>query len=161
MTREKKGTALENLSYGIHVVTTKSGDIVAGFTASWVAQVSFAPPQLMVAVKTESYAHKIIEDGGVFAVNILPESHADLARKFSPGVHESSETFSEFPSVPKKTGAPILKDALAYIECNVVSASEPGDHTLFVGEIVASGVPGKGNPLTTSNSDLYYHPGEE
>lgn len=161
MPREKKGTALESLSYGIHVVTTKSGDIVAGFTAAWIAQVSFNPPQLMVAVKTDSYAHKIIRDGGMFAVNILPDTHAELARTFSAGVHEARETFSAFPSSAKKTGAPILKDALAYIECNVVSASEPGDHTLFVGEIVASGTPGKGNPLTTANSDLYYHPGED
>jgi flavin reductase (DIM6/NTAB) family NADH-FMN oxidoreductase RutF len=161
MPRENKGTALENLTYGIHVVTTRSGDIIAGFTACWVSQVSFNPSRLLVAVKTDSYGHKIIRDGGIFAVNILGSGQADLARKFSAGVHETRETFSAFASSAKKTGAPILKDALAFIECNVVSASEPGDHTLFVGEIVGSGVPGQGDPLTTVTSDLYYHPGEE
>ncbi len=161
MAREKKGSALECLSYGVHVVTTKSGDIIAGFTASWVSQVSFNPDLIMVAVKNESYAHKIIRDGGVFAVNVLAEGQAELARKFTPGLHETSDAFSAVPSTGKKTGAPILRDALAYVECTVVSALEPGDHTLFVGEMVASGTPGKGRPLTTANSDLFYSPGEE
>lgn len=161
MAREKKGSALEQFTYGIHVVTTKSGDIVAGFTASWVSQVSFNPDLVMVAVKNESYAHKIIRDGGVFAVNVLPEGRSELARRFSQGLHETGEAFTAVPSAGKKTGAPILRDALAYVECDVVSALETGDHTLFVGEMVASGAPGKTKPLTTANSDFFYLPGEE
>jgi flavin reductase (DIM6/NTAB) family NADH-FMN oxidoreductase RutF len=160
MTRDSKGSALECLTYGIHFVTTKSGEIVAGFTATWVSQVSFDPPHLMLSVRQDSYAHKIIKDGGVFAVNLLSEKQAETARRHTRSVSEEGEAFSSLPSQPKKTGAPILKDALAYIECQVVSALDAGDHTIFLGEVVASGVLAQGKPLTTANSNLFYSPGE-
>jgi len=58
------------------------------------------------------------------------------------------------------TGAPILKDCVGYVECRVVQAVDAGDHTLFIGEVVAEGA--RGNPgevLTTADLDGHYYGG--
>ena len=61
--------ALKKLTTGIYVVTSKQGSEINGMVASWVSQVSFSPPLIMVAIKQGRYSHGMIEQGKVFAIN--------------------------------------------------------------------------------------------
>ena len=63
--------ALKKLTTGIYIVTAKQGLEINGMVASWVSQVSFVPPLIMVAIKQERYSHAMIEQEKVFAVNVL------------------------------------------------------------------------------------------
>jgi len=147
--------ALKKLTTGIYIVTSKQGPEINGMVASWVSQVSFAPPLIMVAIKKERYSHGMIEEGKVFAVNILSAEQHELIPAFK-GKNNPAEKFLHTPHEPKNTGAPIIKDALAYLDCKLVEQFTPGDHTLFIGEVVEGAVMHEGVPLASSDLEHIY-----
>ncbi|MGQ9586054.1 MAG: flavin reductase family protein [Anaerolineae bacterium] len=147
--------ALDHLSYGVYALTVGLERGATALTASWVSQVSFDPPLVMVAIGRERFCNRILRQGRKFVVNILSEDQAELAREFASDV--PGDRLAGVPIVePQMTGAPVLADALAYLDCQVVEAFDPGDHTLFVGQVVGAGVLREGKPLSTARSRLRY-----
>lgn len=133
------------------MVTSKQGSAINGMVASWVSQVSFSPPLVMVAIKQGRYSHGMIRDGKVFAINILGKKQKKMVAVVkSKG--KTEQTFATIPHEVKKTGAPVMKDALAYLDCKLISKVTPGDHTLFIGEVLEGNLIKEGVPL--SNHDL-------
>jgi flavin reductase (DIM6/NTAB) family NADH-FMN oxidoreductase RutF len=57
-----------------------------------------------------------------------------------------------------KTGAPVLKECVGFVECRLVQSVETGDHTVFIGEVVNEGVRG-GDPLTVWDLGGHYYGG--
>lgn len=151
---EKK--ALDKLVYGVYIVSLKSGPVVNAFTASWVSQVSFSPPLIMVAVHKNHYSHQLIQKGKNFALNVLNSDQKELGRLFYTPVTSESDPRVGVHYITKKTGAPILKEALAYLDCQVVSSFDAGDHTIFVGEVMDSEVVKEGQSLTTEEIEERY-----
>ena len=140
---------------GISVVTSYRGDEVNGLTAAWVSQVSLKPPMVMVSVAPPRYTHDMIKESGHFAVNIPGEEHIELAKLFG---FKSGKQINKFENVEyerKSTGAPILKDALAYLDCKVDSVTTAGDHTIFVGEVVECEIRSDAEPLIYRTSDYW------
>ncbi len=74
--------ALKKLTTGIYVVTSKQGSEINGMVASWVSQVSFSPPLIMVAIKQGRYSHGMIGEGKVFAINILGKKQKKMVSVF-------------------------------------------------------------------------------
>src|SRR4029077_14486099 len=67
-----KKTVLRMIPYGLYVLTAKGkDDAVAAATVNWVTQASFAPPLVVVGVKTDSHAHALIKESKAFALNVL------------------------------------------------------------------------------------------
>ncbi|MGQ9457325.1 MAG: flavin reductase family protein [Anaerolineae bacterium] len=147
--------ALGRLTYGIYVVTVGLEGGATALTASWVSQVSFDPPLVMVALGRERFSSRILRQGKKFVVNILGQGQERLAGSFASD--EGGDRLGEVATLePQTTGAPVLAEALAYLDCEVTEALEAGDHTLFVGQVVSGGVLREGTPLSTANSRLRY-----
>jgi len=66
--------ALRNMTYGIYVLTTAHEEKINGMIASWVSQVSYDPPLIMVAVHPNRYSNGMIRESGAFVLHILSES---------------------------------------------------------------------------------------
>jgi flavin reductase (DIM6/NTAB) family NADH-FMN oxidoreductase RutF len=147
--------ALKKLTTGIYIVTAKQGLEINGMVASWVSQVSFVPPLIMVAIKQERYSHAIIAQEKVFAVNVLSAEQHELIPTFK-GRNNPAKKFLHTSHEPKNTGAPIIKDALAYLDCKLIEQFTPGDHTLFIGEVVEGAVLHEGVPLASSDLEHIY-----
>src|SRR5262245_46259194 len=140
MDQDMKKTALRMIPYGLYVLTAEGKSGVAAATVNWVTQASFVPPLVAVGVKTDSHAHPVIKETGVFALNVLGKGQQALAFTFfKPAVREGS-TISGQPFRAGTTGSPILTNAPAFVECRVVGSVEAGDHSVFVGEVVEAGV---------------------
>ena len=140
MDQDMKKTALRMIPYGLFVLTAESKTATAAATVNWVTQASFAPPLVAVGVKGDSHAHAIIKETGAFALNVLGKGQQALAFTFfKPAVREGS-AISGQPCRAGTTGAPILTNAPAFVECRVVGSVEAGDHSVFVGEVVEAGV---------------------
>ena len=155
---EAKRKALRMITYGLYVLTARSGDEIAAGTVNWLSQASFNPPLVMVALKRGSRLHDLVEKSGGFAVNILESGQKDVAAAFfGPSKVEGSRINGyEFESAPN-TKAPILKDLPAWFECRVVDKVEKGDHTVFVGEVVEAGVRRENaKPLVMWETGWYY-----
>ena len=79
------------------------------------------------------------EPDAVFAVNILGEGQSELSNRFAWVKDE--DRFSAGNWATAETGAPVLLDALAYLDCRIQARYPAGSHTIYVGEVVASEVP--------------------
>jgi flavin reductase (DIM6/NTAB) family NADH-FMN oxidoreductase RutF len=137
MNADAKKTVLRMIPYGIYVLTAddKKGNIAAA-TVNWVTQSAFAPPLVVVGVKTDSGAYKIVKDAGSFALNMLGKDHKSLAFTFFRPADVSEGKLSGQPYRPGTTGAPILTDAPGAVECKVTAVVEQGDHHVIVGEVI-------------------------
>jgi flavin reductase (DIM6/NTAB) family NADH-FMN oxidoreductase RutF len=136
---------LSRLATGVTVVTTvEPGGAPRGLTASAVASVSLDPPLILACVDRTSDTHDCIERAGVFAVSILGEDDEALAVRFAGGL--APMKFHDVEHGRAATGAPILARALAWADCRLWASYDGGDHTIFVGEVVA-GAAGEGAPL--------------
>jgi len=150
--KDKIVDALTRFTYGIYILTTMKGDDgdgpeKHGMIASWVSQVSHDPPLVMVAVRKNRRMHPIVMDMGAFALHVLDrDSNKQLLGRFKLPMPE--QRFEGAECVTLETGCPILTETLAYLDCRLVETLDTGDHTLFIGEVVAAGASKKGTPMT-------------
>jgi len=140
MDQDAKKTALRMIPYGLYVLTAESPKGAAAATVNWVTQASFAPPLVAVGVKADSHAHAIIKESNAFALNVLGKGQQAMAFTFFKPAQREGSTISGEPVRAGATGAPILANAPAFVECRVVGSVEKGDHSIFVGEVVEAGV---------------------
>ena len=111
-------------------------------TLNWVTQVGFDPKLLGIGVEKTAFTHELITEGGVFTLNTIDREDRAIVRKFTKPVEVDSTamTLNGFPFHDGPvTGAPILDQAVAFLECEVRQAVDCGGHTLFLGEIVDTG----------------------
>jgi flavin reductase (DIM6/NTAB) family NADH-FMN oxidoreductase RutF len=140
MDQDAKKTALRMIPYGLYVLTAESPKGAAAATVNWVTQASFTPPLVAVGVKADSHAHAIIKESNAFALNVLGKGQQAMAFTFFKPAQREGSTISGEPVRAGATGAPILTNAPAFVECRVVGSVEKGDHSVFVGEVVEAGV---------------------
>jgi len=159
MDEQAKKSALRMIPYGLYVLTgeTKDGEVAAA-TVNWVTQTAFAPPLIVVGVKTDSGAHSVIKTSGSFALNILGKPQVTAAYSFfKPSKREDGKINGE-PFRSGSTGAPIMENAPAYVECKLVETVEKGDHSIFIGEVVDAGlkdpIEGRVDDVTLTLKDL-------
>jgi len=146
--------ALGRMTYGIYVLTTRVDDIINGMIASWVTQVSHEPPLVMAAIHPNRYPHGLVEKSRAFALHIIDPEQKEMLNIFKGPNPEKK--FSNMPWEPGRTGAPILKDCLAWLELTVKEYHTPGNHTLFIGEIIDGGARSSGTPLCTLDYEGMY-----
>jgi flavin reductase (DIM6/NTAB) family NADH-FMN oxidoreductase RutF len=123
---------------GLYILGSRAGERRNGMTANWVTQLSFDPKLVGVSVEREAFTHELVTDGGVFSVNLVAQEDRAIVRKFTKPVDVDLEagTLNGFAFHDGATGAPVLDQAVAYLDCEVRQAVELGGHTLFLGEIV-------------------------
>ena len=126
---------------GLYVVGSRAGDRRNGMTLNWASQLSFDPKLLGIGVERDALTHELIAEGRVFSLNIIDREDRAIVRKFTKPVDVDAEarTLNGFPFHDGRTGAPILDQAVAYVDCEVRHDLALGDTTLFIGEIVDAG----------------------
>jgi flavin reductase (DIM6/NTAB) family NADH-FMN oxidoreductase RutF len=137
----EKKTALRMIPYGLYVLTAAQPDgQVAAATVNWVTQASFEPPLVAVGVKVDSHVHAVIKASQAFALNVLGKGQQGVAFTFfKPAVVEGN-TISGEPFRFGRSGAPVLSNLPAFVDCRLVDTVERGDHSIMVGEVVDAGV---------------------
>ncbi len=148
--------AFASLVHGVYVITTRSGEIINGMTASWVSQVSLKPLMVMVSIAPVRYTHDLIKASGSFAVNVLTSAQVELAKRFGFKSGRQVDKFAGLEWTAAVTGAPILPQAYGYLDLNLVNAFPAGDHTLFVGQVAAAKILNpQAQPLVFKKSDFF------
>jgi flavin reductase (DIM6/NTAB) family NADH-FMN oxidoreductase RutF len=148
---------LKTIPYGFYITGVVGADGEAnGFTTCWVSQVSFEPQQLIVAVRKDQHTHDLIEDSGVFSLNFLDTEQEDLAIKFTEPLQHEDGLVGGSPYTTGETGAPLFEETFAYLECRVTSKMEAGDHTVYLGEVVAADLKRPADLLTDLDTPMEY-----
>lgn len=142
---------LAHWASGVTVVTTHADGRPVGITASSLTSVSLDPPQILICVARKLFTHQAILQSGVFAVNILGTDHLEWGMRFAGMLPELADRFAGIELQQGATGAPILPDALGWLDCRLRHAYDGGDHTIFVGEVIATNAAATGSPLLYFN----------
>ncbi|HVH67489.1 MAG TPA: flavin reductase family protein [Gemmatimonadales bacterium] len=155
---ETAKTVLEQFPYGLYALTVKHEGEEHAITASWVTQTSIDPPMVVVAVENTSRTVEMTRDARHFAVNLLQEGQRELAGKLGRARAEAPSKLKGIKTKPAPaSGAPVLSDALGWLDCRVVATLPSGDHTLILGEVIAAGMEhAEAKPLTLQMAGLQY-----
>lgn len=134
---------------GVTVVTTQVDGILHGMTANAFCSVSLDPLLVLVCVDREAGLHGLLQRASGFAVTVLAAGQEDTSRWFAssrrPAGQDQFDAQRWRPA--PHTGAPVLTDGLAYLDCRRFQSHEAGDHTICIGEVLDVGTLDGEDPL--------------
>lgn len=122
---------------GVVVVTAAAvapDEQPAGFVAQSFVSLSLDPPLIAICPAKTSTSWPKLRAAGAFCVNMLHAGQVDLCNQFA---RSGGDKFAGVDWQPGASGAPILADTLAWIECTLHDEVEAGDHTIAVGRVTA------------------------
>jgi len=138
---------------GVTIMTTTAAGRMHGMTVSAFASQSLDPLLILVSVERSTEMHKLVMVSRAFAINILGDHAEGTARFFADNARLEGPEFVEGAYRIGVSGAPLLDDAVAFLEATVESTLEAGDHSVIVGRVTALDVRSEAPPL------LYYRSG--
>jgi flavin reductase (DIM6/NTAB) family NADH-FMN oxidoreductase RutF len=124
----------QRLTQGVYVVGVAHGEARNAFTAAWVMQASFDPLLLALSINPRHSSYGLLKQGQAFSVNVLKKGQLELAAHFGGPAHADKLTLTEWTT--GRTGAPLLRGALAWFECHVEREHPAGDHVLVLGKVI-------------------------
>ena len=139
-------SALGRIPSGLFIVTLRHNDAEVAMLASWVQQCSFDPPLLSIAVKKGREVATWLTERTPLAVNILAEGQSSIVSHFAQGKRLTDPPFDQAGVERLDSRPPVLSEALAVLQCEVVTAYLTGDHHLFVARIQEGALRGDGRP---------------
>jgi 3-hydroxy-9,10-secoandrosta-1,3,5(10)-triene-9,17-dione monooxygenase reductase component len=130
---------------GVTVITAAGADGPAGLCVGSFASVSLDPPLVAFFAGKSSTSYPAIEAAGHFCVNVLGDDQEEAARVFASKGDNKFAHIGWRPSVA--TGAPVLHDVLAWIDCRIDTIHEAGDHWIVIGRVLDLEIGREGGPL--------------
>jgi flavin reductase (DIM6/NTAB) family NADH-FMN oxidoreductase RutF len=124
------------ITLGVYVVGVAHDGRRDAFTAAWVMQASFEPLLVAVSVNPQNASYPLLRAGGGFVVNVLRRGQLDVARHFGTRPGRDQDKLAGIGWRPGRSGAPILTDVLAYLDCELTKSMPIGDHELVVGRVM-------------------------
>ncbi|MBQ8203208.1 MAG: flavin reductase [Clostridia bacterium] len=152
---EIEADSYHKLSYGLFVVTTK-GERDNGCISNTAIQVALNPDRMAVSIQNSSLTKEIIEKTGELNVSVLTENVPfEVIKHFGM---QSGRDVDKFADCKEDTRAKngikyIPKYTNAFFSLKVISSSDLGSHTLFVGDVTEAKVLSDEKPCTYA----YYH----
>lgn len=134
---------------GLYLLGSADGDRRNLMTHNWVVQVSIVPKLVAISVRNDALTRQLVAGGRVFSLSFLKREDRALVRAFTKPATEGPGP-GELGGVvvrPGSTGAPVLAQAAAWLECEVRQEVPVGDHTMFIGEVVDCSAPDEESPI--------------
>jgi flavin reductase (DIM6/NTAB) family NADH-FMN oxidoreductase RutF/CheY-like chemotaxis protein len=151
---ETRDILFGSLTNGVYIITVVDKDEINGVTTPWVTQVSYDPPLIMVAISPLRKCHDMITHSGQFSVNVLGSGQVELATRFGLTTGREMDKFEDI-IIQRTLGAnPLLPDAFAYLDCELVETVRSGDHSLFIAKVIGAEI------LDTTGSPLIFNPSD-
>lgn len=120
---------------GVAVVTIRSGERLHGMTVTAFSSVSLTPPLVLVCASSKSLSNALIAETSLFAVNILSAGQEHISDRFAGRGDPSRPRFEGIEYELGPLGCPLLRDAVATLECRVVNAVTAGDHVVYIAAV--------------------------
>src|SRR5262249_7112354 len=139
--------AVGRIPSGAFVLTVRRGEAETGMLVSWVQQCAFDPPHVSIALKHTRPIIGWLTPGTPFILNILDREQKEILGHFGRGFALDEAAFSGLAVERNGDGAPVLREAHAYLECVVASRVSVADHELFLAEVMGGSVLHEGHPM--------------
>ena len=135
----------------IVAIAAASGARKSALIASSATCASFGPPNPMrvtVQIIKLNYTYELVRESQAFAINLLSSDQMELVRSLGTLSGRVKDKLASIPHEAGVTGSPLLEEAVAYLDCRVVSAMDAGDRTVFLADVVDGRQLRKGELLT-------------
>jgi flavin reductase (DIM6/NTAB) family NADH-FMN oxidoreductase RutF len=143
-------SVLGRFASGVTILTARDdGGRDHGMTVSAFCSLSLAPPLVLACIDQATDMHGVLRTATHFGISILSDGQEALSRRFA---ELPSNRFDGIGYSRGESGVVLLEDALAHLECRLISRHAEGDHVIYVGEVERADAM-KGMPL------LYYRGG--
>jgi flavin reductase (DIM6/NTAB) family NADH-FMN oxidoreductase RutF len=141
---------LAPLERELWVLTAAAGGRRGGLVATFVTPVSLVRemPRVLVALSVRHNTTDLVRHSSAFALHQLAESDIDWVWRFGLQTGRNRDKLAGLALRTGTTGAPILKEAGAWLECRVEESMETGDRTAFLAAVVDAGARAGFTPLT-------------
>jgi 3-hydroxy-9,10-secoandrosta-1,3,5(10)-triene-9,17-dione monooxygenase reductase component len=137
-------TVVGHYATGVAIITAIDGDEPVGMACNSFTSVSLDPPLVLFCAAKSSTTWPRIQAGQKWAANILDEDGEEVCRLFA---QKGADRFAHLSYTTGRTGAPLLDDALAFVDCETVAEHDAGDHVIVVGRALELGYASEGKPL--------------
>lgn len=127
--------ALFKISYGMYIVSSKSGEKINAQLSNTVVQISPDPATMLISVSKNNLTHQYIEESGVFTISIISTKcqMTDIGQ-FGFRTGKDFDKFKNTEYILGKNGAPYLTNKMiGYVECKVLRTVDSDSHTIFIG----------------------------
>ena len=142
--------AMRAWTTGVAVLMAAHENESYGMTINSFTSLSLDPPLVTVVLKNDTRVFDLVNRSRAFSVNILSDLQKDLAENFAGKLH-GMERMTNLAIEPLPSGASVLTEGLAWLDCRVVHTYAAGVNTLFVAEVVSAGVHSAEYPLVYHN----------
>jgi flavin reductase (DIM6/NTAB) family NADH-FMN oxidoreductase RutF len=139
--------ALGRIPSGLFILTAERGGQETGMLASWIQQCSFEPPQVTVAIQNSRTLIEWLKQGDKFTINILDEGQTDMIGHFGRGYSPGEPAFEGLDIQSRPEFGPLLNEALAHLDCQVMGRLTAGDHDVVVAQIISGNVSNESRPM--------------
>jgi flavin reductase (DIM6/NTAB) family NADH-FMN oxidoreductase RutF len=129
--------SLGQMMHGVQVVGAHHDGVSRAYCSHWVSQVSFEEPIVMASVSPKHDTFPLIEASGSFAVSILAGDQVAAGQYFSYPGRKFRYLADEFLDVFPGTHLPVVRDAIAWLQCSVFDTKDMPDHRLFFARVEA------------------------
>jgi len=120
---------------GVTVVTTNHHGVLEGITISSFTSVSLHPPLVLIAIAKGANNHDVFTGSEEFAISVLAADQAPLSDRFAGRV-DHAHRFEGLDLIYDTQGSPIVRGAIAYMECATRRVHDEGDHSVIIGEVL-------------------------
>ena len=140
--------ALASWATGVTVVTTKLDGQVYGLTATSFSTLSIDPLLVLVCIQNGNHLERMLPESKRFAVSVLAEDQADISTFFAISGRDPVERWDEdFETDAMDTGCPVVRGAIAQLDCELHSLVPGGDHVIALGRVVSAASDAEKQPL--------------
>jgi len=137
MDPQVKRKVLRMIPYGLFVITSRgNGNKIAAATIDWVSQSSFEPPMLVCCLRRDGFIYEVIREVKTYALHPLVDGQKDFAADFFKFKEATETHLNGHPFHLTASGIPILDEATANIELELVDELSQGDHSVMLGKVV-------------------------
>ena len=137
-------TVVGHYATGVALITAIDGDEPVGMACNSFTSVSLDPPLVLFCAAKSSSTWPRIQTAQKWAANILGEDGEEVCRLFA---QKGADRFAHLSYTTGRTGAPLLDEAIAFVDCETVAEHDAGDHVIVVGRALELGYASEGKPL--------------
>ncbi|HJT36421.1 MAG TPA: flavin reductase family protein, partial [Pirellulales bacterium] len=129
---------LSRIDRELWLVTAADGERRGGLIATFVCHASLVEtlPRMLVALAKHHHTWQLVEASGAFGLHLLGREQLELVWRFGLQSGRDIDKFAGLATETSKTGAPLLTDALGWLDCRVEARFDMGDRTIYVAEVV-------------------------
>jgi flavin reductase (DIM6/NTAB) family NADH-FMN oxidoreductase RutF len=134
--------SLGQMMKGVEVVGAHHDGVSRAYTSHWVTQVSFEEPIVMASVSPKHDTYPLMVASGAFSVSILAGDQVDVGQYFSYPGRKFHYIVDEYLDTFPGTAIPVVRNAIAWLRCEVFQQVSMIDHELLFARVVEV-VPGR------------------